>query len=57
MGSTRSELKSILTDRKTFVSKYFEEIAELRSKMPKETKELGNFKVNGWKVKVLLLDR
>ena len=57
LGSTRSELKSILSDRKTFVSKYFEELASMRDKMPKSTEELAQFVCNGWKVKVLLVDR
>jgi hypothetical protein len=56
LSSTRSELNSILNDRKTFVSKYFEELAQLRNKLPKKTEELGNFICNGWKIRVLLLD-
>ena len=44
--STKSKLNGILNDRKTFVSKYFEELAHLRTKMPKKTDELGNFVCN-----------
>jgi hypothetical protein len=56
LNSTKSDLNNILNDRKTFVSKYFEELVHLRSKVPKKTEELGNFICNGWKVKVLLID-
>lgn len=56
LNTTKSELNSILTDRKTFVSKYFEELGHLRNKAPAKTEELGNFQCNGWKVRVLLVD-
>jgi len=55
MNTTKSELNSILNDRKTFVNKYFEELTKIRGKV-KKTEELGNFISNGWKIKVLLLD-
>lgn len=56
MNSTKSELNTILSDRKTFVNKYFEELGKIRGKGAKKTEELGNFICNGWKIKVLLLD-
>lgn len=56
LNTTKSELNSILTDRKTFVSKYFEELGHLRNIAPRKTEELGNFLCNGWKVRVLLVD-
>ncbi len=57
LNTTKSELNTILTDRKTFVSKYFEDIGKLRSKGSKNTEELGNFICNGWKIKAVLLDK
>ena len=45
-----------MTDRKTFVNKYFDDLSKLKNKGPKKTEELGNFICNGWKIKVLLLD-
>jgi|JI10StandDraft_1071094.scaffolds.fasta_scaffold2490654_1 hypothetical protein len=56
MNSTKSELNTILSDRKTFVNKYFEELTKIRGKGTKKTEELGNFIVNGWKIKALVLD-
>lgn len=56
LNTTKSELNSILIDRKMFVSKYFEELGHLRNKAPTKTEELGNFQCNGWKVRVLLVD-
>jgi hypothetical protein len=38
------------------VSKYFEELAQLRTRLPKKTEELGNFICNGWRIKALLLE-
>lgn len=55
LRSTKSELNSILNDRKTFVNKYFDELSRIRGKA-KKTEELGNFVVNGWKIRTLLLD-
>lgn len=37
MNSTKSELNTILSDRKTFVSKYFEELGKIRGKAGKKT--------------------
>lgn len=56
MNSTKSELNCILSDRKTFVSKYFEDINKNSKKGVKKTQQLGNFITNGWKIKALLLD-
>lgn len=56
MNSTKSELNTILSDRKTFVNKYFEELTKIRGKGTKKAEELGNFIVNGWKIKALVLD-
>ena len=36
--------------------KYFDELDKIRGKLAKKTEELGNFMVNGWRIKVLLLD-
>lgn len=53
---TKSELSSILNDRKTFVNKYFDELSKIKSLMPKKTEELGNFVINKWKIKVVLVN-
>jgi hypothetical protein len=56
MNNTKSEINSILTDRKTFVHNYFEELSILGGRTAKTTEELGTYVCNGWNVKVLLID-
>jgi hypothetical protein len=37
LNSTKSELNTILSDRKTFVNKYFDELVKIRGKGVKKT--------------------
>lgn len=49
MNSTKSELNTILSDRKTFVNKYFEELTKIRGKGTKRLKNLATSSSTGGK--------